>query len=169
MVSISPYLPAISVLMIVIGGVIAGPVLGIPGSPGPDDCTIDSFPGQGSAEIMVQQLPESAVLEQARFGADVWRLKVPSTQVNISDIQGRPTVAYKIIIHELKTTTGSSTILSRCHETTKLTIPTNSFEPGKIDRESYNATLIVIYRGLDDDSKVERELASKNITVEVHS
>lgn len=165
--SLPDYIPAISALLIIMTAILAGPVLGIPGEPTEATCSADAFPGHGNASVSVTTLPETATIEQARFGADVWRLNVSDVRLNVTGVEGRPTVTYKIILHELTQTTGATTILSHCQDTTEMGIAKSTFEPDEITNESYNATLKVIYRGTESGEKVETELATKNITVEV--
>lgn len=165
--SISDYLPAVAVLVILSGAVLSGPAFGIPGDVPKQGCTADAFPGNGNASAAVTRLPASAVIEQSNYGAEIWRLHVPNAHVDVTDISGRPTVAYKINLHELTRTTGSSTILSRCHNTTEVNIPESTFEPNEITEDSYNATLTVTYRGTSNGTNVEEILATRNITVEV--
>lgn len=164
---LSNYLPVVSALFIVTTAVLAGPVLGIPGESTESACSTDVFPGYGNASVSVTQFPETAAIEQSRFGAAVWRLNVPDAQVNATDVEGRPTVAYKIILHDLRQTTGSSVTLSHCRTTADLSITDSTFAPDEITKESYNATLKIIYRGTENGEKVETDLATKNITVEV--
>lgn len=165
--SLFNYLPAVSALLIITTAILAGPVLSIPGEPTESACSADVFPGNGNASVSVIDLPKTATIEQSRFGAEVWRLKVPNAHVNVTDIEGRPLITYKIILHELRQTTGSSVTLNHCQNTTNLSIMEATFAPNEITRKSYNATLKVIYRGMESGETVETELATKNITVQV--
>lgn len=67
------YLLAVSTLLIVTTALLAGPVLGIPHAVPGETCAADEFPGNGGAAVTVTHLPETAVIERARFGAKVWR------------------------------------------------------------------------------------------------
>lgn len=161
-------LPTLSVGVILIVAVLSGPWGVFDLTTTNSACNEDVFPGTGNATVEVTDMPNTATLSKSRFGAEVYRLELPPATVNVSDVRGRPTLSYRIRIPGLKTELGSTTTLSSC--TTgrmQLTRESATFEPDRIQNDSYDATLYVVYRGTADGEKVERELRTKNVTVEV--
>lgn len=161
-------LPTLSVGVIVIVAVLSGPfgVLDLTTADAP--CDEDVFPGTGNATVDVADAPDTATLTKSRFGAEVYRFEVPPTTVNVSDVRGRPTLSYRIRIPGLNTEFGSTTILSSCTTGQRpLTMDAVTFEPDRMQNDSYDARLFIVYRGTNDGHKVERELLAKNVTVEV--
>lgn len=161
-------LPALSAGVIVIVAVLSGPfgVFDLTTADAP--CDEDVFPGTGNATVDVEDTPNTATLTKSRFGAEVYRLEVPPTTVNVSDVRGRPTLSYRIRIFALNTELGSTTILSSCMTGEReLTMNAVTFEPDRIQNDSYDARLFVVYRGTENGQPVERELLAQNVTVEV--
>lgn len=161
-------LPALSVGVIIIIAVLSGPLGVLDLTTAESPCDEDVFPGTGNATVEVTDTPDTATLSKSRFGAEVYRLELPTTTVNVSDVRGRPTLSYRIRIPGLSTELGSTTTLSSC--TTgrmQLTRESATFEPDQIRNDSYDATLFVVYRGTADGEKIERYLRTKNVTVEV--
>ena len=118
--------------------------------------------------MTVHSLPDRATLSRSEFGADVWRLDIPPARVNVTDIEGRPTVSYRIQIPELGRTAGIRTVFSHCTTgRVPLRIDQPTFQPETVDNETYDATLFVTYRGTENGTKVERTLAERNVTVVV--
>lgn len=161
-------LPALSIGLITVVALLSGPFGVVDLTPAQNPCSEQVFPGNGNASVDVRRVPETGTLSKSRFGAEVYRLNVPSAGVNVSDVDGRPTLSYRIRIPELSTELGSTTILSSCTSGERaLTIQEATFQPDEIQNQSYDATLFVVYRGTEQAKKVERELVTKNITVEV--
>jgi hypothetical protein len=160
-------LPALAVLVVAVVSVVSGPV-------GPVDlttaseCSDDVFVGDGNATVTAESVPDEATLSKSAFGAAVWRLQVPPTRVGVADVQGRPTVSFRIHLHELGRTVGTTTVLSRCTTgTVELSLPRSTFEPDAVTEERYRGTVTVVYRGTADGASVERRLVRRNVTVTV--
>lgn len=161
-------LPALTLGVIVIVAILSGPVGVLDLTTADAPCGKDVFPGHGNATVDVTDTPNTATLTKSRFGAEVYRLEVPPATVNVTDVRGRPTLSYRIRIPGLNTELGSTIILSSC--TTgqrRLSIDPVTFEPDRIENDSYDARLFVVYRGTEDGENVERELLARNVTVEV--
>jgi len=159
--------PVVTVAVIAVVAVLSGPLGPVDLTTSPE-CGTEAFPGEGTASVTVDSLPEDATITRSSFGADVWRLELPPATVNVSDVSGRPTVSYRIGIPELGRTVGTTAVLSRC--TTgeqRLALDRSTFDPDRIDEDQYDATLYVVYRGTEDGTDVEETLAARNVTVEV--
>lgn len=164
------YAPVISALFIIVAAVLVGPVFGIPAdSSDGGGCSVDAPIGTGNASVSVRDLPDRAVIERMDFGSELYQLRVEDAAVAVDDVRGRPTVAYKLRVDltDGARAIGSTAILSRCHDTTSISIEDSSLEPDRVENESYDGTLTVTYRGSRDGEDVENELAVKNVTVEV--
>jgi len=159
------FLPPLTVFIILGGALAAGPVFGIPAS----TCTVDAPIGTGQASVSLTELPDSAVLERSRFGAEKWRLRIDPAQVDIGSVTGRPTVTYKLRVEgdDLGLAAAATAILSKCTETSRLVIEDSQYPSHTLDQETYAGTITVTYRGSHRGDPIERELVSKNISVRV--
>ena len=161
-------LPSVVVAVIAVTAVISGPLVPVDLTPDTTTCDEDVFPEQGNATVTVRSVPDRVTLSRSEFGADVWRLDIPPARVNVTDIEGRPTVSYRIQIPELGRTAGVRAVLSHCTTgRVPLRIDPATFQPGAVHNETYDATLFVTYRGIENGTKIERTLAERNVTVVV--
>lgn len=162
-------LPAMTVGIIAVVALLSGPFGVVDFTSSHEGaCQENVFPGDGNATIEITSSPDTATLSKARFGAEVYRLGVPPVTVNVSDVEGRPLLSYRIRVPRLSTELGSTTVLSSCTTGERThSIPQATFEPNEIDNESYDATLFVVYRATEQGAEVERELLVTNVTVEV--
>lgn len=161
-------LPVLSIGLISVVALLSGPFGLVDLTHEQNPCNEDVFPGEGNASVDVGDAPDTATLTESRFGAKVYRLNVPPARMHISDVDGRPTLSYKVRIPKLSTELGSTTILSTCTTGERaLSIQEVSFQPDIIQQERYNATLFVVYRGTEQGEDIERELLSKNVRIEV--
>ncbi len=165
----SEYVVLLTVVGILAGAVVAGPVFGIPADGSGGGCSGDGPIGTGQASVAVTELPESAVIERTRFGTNKWAFSIAPAAVEIGPVSGRPTVTYKVRIdsNDVSLAAGSTAILSRCQDTTRLVIQDTQFQPRTLDQDTYPGTITVTYRGTRGGEDVTHELARKNITVEV--
>ena len=162
-------LPLLTGLLILVLAVAAGPVIGIPGQQSGSACNVDAPIGTGNASVSVTDLPDSALLERSRFGAEVWRLSVDPARIDVGPVSGRPTVAYKLRVEgeDVYYTASSTTILSRCYDTSRIVIEDSQLSQRTLEQDSYNGTFEVTYRGSRGGDDVEQRLAVENITVRV--
>lgn len=162
-------LPILSVGVILVVTLLSGPFGVVDLTTGGPACSEDVFPGTGNASVEVVDAPETATLTKSRFGAEVYRLELPDASLNVSDVTGRPTVSYRLRLPALRTAVGATKILSGC-TTGGITVAMDrtTFEPDRIDADSYEGRLFVVYRGSENGTKVEQELLDRNVTVEVH-
>ena len=161
-------LPYAALALIAITAVLTGPIGPLDLPTDPTTCDSDIPLGTGNATITPASVPDEATLTESEFGAEVYRLDVPDASVNISGIQGRPLVVYKVHIASLGRTIGTSTMLSHCTTGQRnLSIDTATFEPDQITKPKYNATIKIVYRGSENGTKIAETLVTRNISVEV--
>lgn len=164
------YAPLVTALLIVVVALLAGPVFGIPSDASrPGGCEAAGPIGSGNASVTVTELPDSAVMERMAFSSEVYELRVGDAHLNVSDVRGRPTVAYKLRLERNSSSLaiGRTAILSRCDTVNSIQIQDSAIEPDSDPPASYNATLTVTYRGSQAGEDVETVLEEKTITVEV--
>ena len=160
--------PLAVVAVIALTALVSGPATPLDLTPDTNPCDGDVRAQVGNATVEVRSLPERATLTQAGYGARVWSLSVPQAVVNVSDVDGRPALSYRIFIPDLGRQVGSRTVVSRC--TTgqlSLAVGDSTFDPDAVRPGAYNATVSVVYRGTDAGGQVERTLAERTITVVV--
>ncbi len=160
-------LPVLTVLVIAGVSVISGP-LGPVDLTTASDCDEDVFVGDGSATVITESVPTEATISNSAFGAAVWRLDMPPARVAVADVQGRPTVSFRVHLHGLERTVGTTTVLSRCTTgAVALSLPRSTFEPDAVNQERYRGTVTIVYRGTANGTDVERTLERYNVTVTV--
>ncbi len=138
-------LPHATLALIAITAVLSGPVGPLDLTAEPTSCSADVPLGTGNATITPVTIPEEATVTKSEFGAEVYRLDVPDAAVNVSTLQGRPLVVYRIQLSELGRTIGTTTVLSDCTTGTRtLSIDTATFEPNRVTEQEYNATLSIV-------------------------
>jgi len=165
-VDIARAAPTAVVAIVVLTALVSGPATPLDFTPDATPCDGDVRAQVGNATVEVRSLPDRATLTQAGYGARVWTLSVPQAIVNVSDVDGRPALSYRIFIPDLGRQVGSRTVVSRC--TTgrlSLAVGESTFDPDEVTPGEYNATVSVVYRGTDGGQQVERTLAERSITV----
>ncbi|WP_153952584.1 hypothetical protein [Halosegnis longus] len=158
--------PVAVVAVVALTALVSGPATPLDLTPDTNPCEGDVRTQVGNATVEVRSLPDRATLTQAGYGARVWSLSVPPAVVNVSDVDGRPTLSYRIFLPELGRQVGSRTVVNRC--TTgrlSLAVGDSTFDPDEVTPGEYNATVSVVYRGTDGGQQVERTLAERTITV----
>lgn len=129
----------------------------------PSTASSQSSLGTGELSLQVHSTPSHEIqLERTKYGSDTYLLDVPDAVVNITHIEGRPLVVYKIRIPELGYTRGATHFLSaESTGRTNLSIDSDAFSPSKITKESYDAELVILARV----NGTEELLAQQNVTV----
>jgi len=165
----SAQMPLLTAVTILVVATLAGPVFGVPERDDGAGCQVASPLGTGSADVSVTALPDSAVIERARFGAGTWRLNLPPADVSVGPVSGRPILTYKIRVEgpDLTWAVAGTTALSRCQETTRLGIGEGRFDPRTVEEQQYAGTITVTYKGTRGERRITRRLATKNVTVTV--
>ncbi|WP_302082448.1 hypothetical protein [Salinibaculum rarum] len=120
--------------------------------------------GQGTAEVTVVSMPDTATLDPGRQGGNVYYLRVPSATVDISQLRGNPIVTYSISIEGLGYGTSAVNGLERMGEgQANFSIESAALEGERISNGSYEGELRLVLRG----DNGETVLYSEPITVEV--
>lgn len=138
---------AVTVGVILVTTLLSGPLVGAV------DLTLESateerpIPGTiDRATVEVIEPPDGpVVLDQGEFGNEVYQLLVPPLTVRVSDVRGRPTVAYKVRIFGLGYTRVTSYILDADSATERqvLEVTKTTFPPADVIESSYRAKLFV--------------------------
>ena len=165
---VSRVLPTATLTIIVITAMLSGPIGPIDLTTRSPECAENTPIGSGNATVSSISIPEKAQLRKSEFGAEVYRLEVPDVIVNVSAVQGRPLIVYRVHVPELERTIGTTTVLSHCTLGPRnLSISAASFEPERITQPKYMASLKVVYRGSKNGSNFAETQVSRNISVEV--
>jgi hypothetical protein len=120
--------------------------------------------GQGSAEATVVSLPDDPRLVKGQYGSETYYLQVAPATVDVSNVEGRPMLVYKLRIPELGYVRGTTTFLDG--ETTgpqQFSIAEDAVPPEQITSDEYDGELVVIVRSGNEGRVIER----KPITVTV--
>lgn len=153
---------------VVVGVAIAsGPLVGAVDltreSADPGDGADAGVPGEGSVDVAVESLPETARLDRGEYGAAAYTLRVPDAHVRLSNVTGQPLVVYKIQLSALGYTAGTVHFVTAEHAGPfRLQLESDTVPPDGIDRDRYEGRLTVLVRG-DGERIVER----RSITVRV--
>lgn len=146
--------------LIVVTTLVSGPLVGaVDFTTEPDHTGL----GTGTATIDAVTLPDRATLTAGRFGAGEYTLRVPDATLELSAVEGRPILVYKLSIDSLGYTRSTTHFVSdRNVGRFPLSMTEDSFDPEAFDGE-YEGRLEVILRANNES----REIASKSIPVEV--
>jgi hypothetical protein len=120
--------------------------------------------GDGTASVSVVSTPEQATLEPGRQGGDVYYLRVPDTEIEVSQLRGNPLVSYSIDIDELGYSRSSVTSLGTVGEGgARLSLSEDALDGTRLERQEYEGQLRLVLRGNDE----EQVLYDQPITIEV--
>ena len=148
-----------AVAVIVAMPVLSGPAVGLV------DLTPTRFEGigEGSATVDGVETPDTARFDRA-LSSDSYVLKVPDARIHVAAIEGRPLVSYKLSIHEMGYSRGTTHILSGDDSGWVLvSLKGENFAEEEIARDRYDAELTLVLRV----NGTERTLYDGAITVEV--
>jgi len=119
-------------------------------------------PGEGSVDVAVESLPDTATLDRGAYGAGAYTLRVPDARVRLANVTGQPMVVYKIELRALGYSRGTVHFVTADNAGQfTLGLDRDSLAPDDIDRERYEGRLTVLVRA-DGERIVERR------TVTVH-
>ncbi|MBV0900949.1 hypothetical protein [Haloarcula salina] len=153
----------VAVVTLIIVGVtlLSGPLVpGVTLASEPEPLTLET----GTVTVGDARLPANATLEKGAYGAASYYLDVPPATVQLSSLDGNPTLVYRFAIDELGYTRTTNHFLNDdTAETYELTLASDTFEADEIDRERYDGTVSVSKR----DGEGHAEVASRNVTVRV--
>ncbi|PSP93204.1 hypothetical protein BRC91_10520 [Halobacteriales archaeon QS_4_62_28] len=120
--------------------------------------------GDGSVAVEDVALPDRATLSAGRFGAGEYTLRVPDASVEISAVQGRPLLVYRLSIQERGYTRSTVHFVSQKNAGTySLSLSDDSFDRAAVANDSYQGRLEVIAR----TNERSRVITARQITVEV--
>lgn len=147
--------------LIVATTLVSGPLVGaVDFTAEPDNSEL----GTGAATIDSVSLPDRATLTAGRFGAGEYTLRVPDATVELSAVEGRPILVYKLSIDSRGYTRSTTHFVSdRNVGRFPLSLSEDRFEPDTVEEDEYQGRLEVILRANNES----REIASKAIPVEV--
>ena len=120
--------------------------------------------GTGSMTVDSVTLPDRATLSVGRFGAGEYTLRVPDASVEISAVDGRPLLVYRLSIRERGYTRSTVHFVSQKNVGTyPLSLSDDSFDRASVANDSYQGRLEVIARA----NERSRVITAQQITVEV--
>jgi hypothetical protein len=120
--------------------------------------------GEGTASVSVVSAPEQATLEPGRQGGNVYYLRVPDTEVEVSQLRGNPLVSYSIDIDGLGYSRSSVTGLGTVGDgTARLSLSEDTLDGNRLEQTEYDGRLRLVLRG----DGGEQVLYDEPITVEV--
>jgi hypothetical protein len=121
-------------------------------------------PGSGSVAASVAETPETATLERASHGGEVYYLRADPITVDVANVTGQPSLTYELAVSGLGHKSASVTFLDEGEEgTLRLAFDPSTLEADRVEAEQYDGVLRVI--ATDDAGR--RVLAETNVTVEV--
>jgi hypothetical protein len=153
--------PLIAVALIVLGTVLASPVVGLVEF---DESDATGNIGTGTATVSTVSLPDEATFQRGRYGSETYYLQVAAGSVTFDRITGKPVLSYELNVDALGYSRQTTYFLQPgTDEWIELTIEKDNLEPDSLDEDAYDAELRLVLRG-DGESRVLRQ---KNVTVQV--
>lgn len=120
--------------------------------------------GQGTASVSVVSAPERATLEPGRQGGGVYYLRVPDTEVTVTQLRGNPILTYTIDVDQLGYSRSSVLGLAETGGgQVRLSLAQDAMDGDQLTRESYDGELRLVLRGNGEKTVVYE----KGITIEV--
>lgn len=121
-------------------------------------------PGEGTASVTVVSPPDGPTLDAGRQGGDVYYLRVPDVEVDVSELRGNPTLTYSLDVDGLNYNRGSVHFLGSVGDgRAALSLSRDTLDGSRIDRESYRARVTLTLRTTD----AERIVYNETTVVEV--
>lgn len=141
--------------------VISGPAVGLvdltPEQRGPDGL------GGGTADVTMASDPAADLrINEGRFGTGVYYLRLSPAVVDVSFVDGRPQLTYKVSVPGLDYSDSTSQMLDN-EGRTKVHLSDRAFAPKTIKNDSYRAEILVRVQSFEMDDVVYR----RNVTVTV--
>jgi len=147
--------------LVVATTLVSGPLVGaVDLTTEPDTDTL----GSGSVTVGSPSLPAEATITAGRFGAGQYTLRVPDATVEITAVEGRPILAYRLSIPQRGYSRSTAHFLTaRNAGTFSLSMADDSFDPSTVDRSEYSGAIEIVARA----NGSERVVANRTITVTV--
>lgn len=120
--------------------------------------------GTGTATVSVVSAPDSATIEPGRQGGNVYYLRVPDAEINVTELDGNSVLTYRISIDQLGKTRSSVHAVGELGEgRSRLSIDQIALDGSTVQRQQYEATVSIVLR----PSGEEQVLYSETIQIEV--
>ncbi|NHX39088.1 MULTISPECIES: hypothetical protein [Haloarcula] len=151
-----------SVTAIILGvTLLSGPLVpGVTLASEPESVALES----GNVTVSTVEMPDEVTIEKGSYGAASYYLNVPPVRIQFANLTGRPTLVYKLTIEELGYTRTTNHFLDdSTGDTYDLTLASDTFTDGEIERKQYNGTMTVSKR----DGAGHGVVATRNVTVAV--
>jgi len=118
----------------------------------------------GNVSISTVEMSGDVTLEGGNYGAASYYLDAPPVRVHFSKLTGRPTLVYELTIEELGYSRTTNHFLDESTgDAYELTLASDTFTDGEIEREQYNGTVTISKR----DSAGHGVVATRNVTISV--
>jgi len=140
---------------------LSGPLVpGVTLASEPDSVALES----GNVTVSAVEMPDSVTLEAGSYGAASYYLDAPPAHVQFSNLSGRPTLVYELTIEELGYSRTTNHFLDdSTGDAYELTLASDTFTDGKIERKQYNGTVTISKR----DGAGHSVVATRNVTISV--
>ncbi|MHC3380096.1 hypothetical protein [Haloarcula sp. H-GB5] len=151
-----------SVIAIILGvTLLSGPLFpGVTLATEPEPVALET----GNVTVSAVELSEDVTLEKGSYGAASYYLDTPPVRVQFANRTGRPTLVYELTIEELGYTRTTNHFLDdSTGDTYDLTLASDTFTDGEIERKQYNGTVTVSKR----DGSGHGVVATRNVTISV--
>ena len=120
--------------------------------------------GVGNATVTDVELPRTATIERASYGAENYHLTVPPATVRFANIAGQPTLSYRLTVEVLDYVRTTTTFLDESNVPSyRLSMRSDTFSLDEISKTEYDARVSVVKR----DSAGEAIVGARNITIRV--
>lgn len=151
-----------SVIAIILGvTLLSGPLVpGVTLATEPEPVALES----GNVTVSTVEMPDEVTLEKGSYGAASYYLDARPVRIQFANLTGRPTLVYRLTIEELGYTRTTNHFLDdSTSDTYDLTLASDTFTDGEIERKQYTGTVIVSKR----DGAGHGVVATRNITISV--
>jgi hypothetical protein len=162
---LSRALAAGTVAVVLAVTLVSGPLVGaVDLTEARDDDTSGEL-GFGSVEATIVSLPDDPRLVKGQYGSGAYYLRVGPATVDVSNVEGRPMLVYKLRIPELGYARGTTTFLDGgMSGSQRFSIDEAAVSPEKVTREAYDGELVVLVRSGNESRVIERRPVT--VTVE---
>ena len=151
-----------SVIAVILGAtLLSGPLVpGVTLASEPKPVALET----GNVTVSMVEISGDVTLEAGSYGAASYYLDAPPARLHFSNLRGRPTLVYELTIEDLGYTRTTNHFLDdSTGDTYDLTLASDTFTDGEIERERYNGTVTVSKR----DGAGHGVVATRNVTISV--
>ena len=118
----------------------------------------------GNVTVSTVEMSGDVTLEGGSYGAASYYLDAPPVRVHFSNLTGQPTLVYELTIEELGYSRTTNHFLDdSTGDAYELTLASDTFTDGEIEREQYNGTVTISKR----DDAGHGVVATRNVTISV--